>query len=68
MFTWQYLVKALYAGAITALGGVLAVMQVPGAEGITAASWVAIGLATLVSVGGVLGLQATPASVSTSVK
>ncbi len=65
---WQYLIKGLYAGAITFLGGVLAVLQVPGAEGITLASWVAIALTTLVSLGGVFGLQLAPASVSTSVK
>ena len=68
MFTWQYLIKALYSGLITVLGAVLAVMQVPGSEGITAASWIAITLATLISVGGVLGLQAQPATVSTSIK
>jgi hypothetical protein len=65
---WQYLIKGLYAGLITFLGALLAVLQVPGAEGITAASWVAIGLATAVSIGGVLGLQSAPATVSTSVK
>ena len=67
MFTIPYLIKALYAGAITFLGALLAVLQVPGAEGITQASWVAIGLATLVSVGGVLGFQAAPASVATGI-
>ena len=68
MFTWQYLIKALYSGLVTFLGSVLAVMQVPGAEGITGASWIAIGLATVLAIGGVLGLQSTPATVSTSVK
>jgi hypothetical protein len=68
MFTWQYLIKALYVGTVAFLGGVLAVMQVPEAVGITAASWVAIGLATVLAVGGTLGLQAAPASVSTSIK
>ena len=65
---WQYLIKGVYSGLIAFLGGVLAVLQVPGAEGITGASWVAIGLATVLAVGGVLGLQASPASVSISTK
>ena len=67
-WTWQYLIKALYSALVTFLGAVLAVMQVPNAEGITAASWIAIGLATLLAFGGVLGLQATPATVSTGIK
>jgi len=66
--TIPYAIKAVYAGAITFLGGLLAVLQVPGADGITSASWVAIGLATLVSVGGVLGLQAAPKTVATGIK
>ena len=66
--TWQYAIKGLYAGLITFLGALLAVLQVPGGEGVTLASWIAIALATAVSVGGVLGLQSAPATVSTSVK
>ena len=68
MFTWQYLVKAIYAALIAFLGGVSAVMQVPGAEGISSGSWVAIGLATVLAFGGVMGFQSMPASVSTGVK
>ncbi len=68
MLNRQYLIKAFYAGAITFLGGWLAVLQAPGAEGVAQASWVAIGLATLVSVGGVLGLQAAPKTVATGIK
>ena len=68
MFTWQYLIKAAYSALVTFLGAVLAVMQVPGAEGITAASWIAIGLATLLAFGGVFGLQVAPSSVATGVK
>ena len=68
MFTWQYLVKALYSAVVAFLGGVLAVLQVPGAEGITSASWVAIGLATFLAFGGVMGFQSAPATVSTGVK
>ena len=63
-----YAAKALYAGLVTALGGVLAVLQVPEAVGVTAASWVAIGLAKVIAIGGVFGLQNAPASVSTSTK
>lgn len=67
-WSWQYLIKALYSGLVTFLGAVLAVLQVPNAEGITQSSWVAIGLATVLAVGGVLGLQSAPASVATGVK
>ena len=66
--TFQYLTKAIYAGAVTFLGAWLAVLQVPGAEGVTQASWIAIALATLFAVGGVLGLQAAPATVATGIK
>lgn len=62
----QYYVKAVYAGLVAFLGALLAVLQV--GEGITAAAWVTIALATVLAVGGVLGLQAAPPSVSTSVK
>ena len=68
MFNIPYLIKALYAGAVAFLGALLAVLQVPEADGITAASWVAIGLATLFAVGGVLGLQSAPAKVATSIR
>lgn len=65
--TWQYLIKALYAGAVAFLGALLAVVNVPEANGVTLASWIAIGLATLFAVGGVLGLQAAPATVATGI-
>ena len=65
---WTYLIKAVYAGVVTFLGSLLAVLQVPEAVGVTSASWIAIALATVIAIGGVLGLQAAPASVSTSVK
>ena len=64
--TIQYLAKAFYAGAVTFLGAVLAVLQ--SSDVIETASWVAIALATLLSIGGVLGLQAAPASIATSTK
>jgi len=70
MMNWQYLVKAIYAAAVTFLGALLAAMQASPEIGfaLSPASWVTIALATLVSLGGVLGLQAAPASVATSVK
>ena len=64
--TIQYAAKAIYAGLVTFLGSLLAVMQ--SADVITGASWIAIALATVVAIGGVLGLQAAPARISTSVK
>ena len=63
--TYQYYVKAVYAGLVTFLGSLIAAMQAGGPD-VTA--WLVIVLATVVSLGGVLGLQAAPASVATSVK
>lgn len=67
----QYYVKAAYAGLVTALGAILTALQAVEGAGIGdlgTAAWVTIALATVVAVGGVLGLQAAPASVSTSVR
>lgn len=61
-----YAAKAIYAGTVTFLGAVLAVMQ--SADTITNASWIAIALATVVAVGGVLGLQQAPSKISTSTR
>jgi len=68
--TIQYAAKALYAGAVTFLGALLAAMQAAPEVGFTlsAASWVTIVLATVIAVGGVFQLQAAPATVSTSIK
>ena len=66
--TVQYFLKAAYAGIVTFLGSLLAVLQVPEAVGVTSASWIAIALATVIAIGGVLGLQAAPAKVATSIK
>ena len=69
--SFNYYVKAAYAGLITFLGAVLAALQaVPdiGFGDLSSAAWITIVLATLLSVGGVLGLQAAPASVATSVE
>ena len=60
-----YYVKAIYAGAVTFLGALIAAMQ---AGDLTTTAWLTIALATIISMGGVLGLQAAPASVATSIK
>ena len=65
-----YYVKAAYAGLVTALGSLLAALQaVEGIEigDLATPAWVTIILATVLAIGGVLGLQAAPAKVSTSV-
>ena len=67
----QYYVKAIYAGVIAFLGALLTALQVGediGFSDIGTAAWITIGLATVLAIGGVLGFQAAPASVSTSVK
>ncbi len=61
-----YAAKAIYAGAVTFLGSLLAVMQ--SADVISNSSWVAIALATVIAVGGVFGLQSAPATISTSTR
>ena len=67
----QYFVKAIYAGLITGFGSLLAALQVGedvGLSDLNTATWITVGLATLLAVGGVLGLQEAPAKVSTSVR
>jgi small basic protein len=65
-----YISKAIYAGVVTFLGALLAALQAAPEIGfaLTGASWVTIVLATIIAVGGVLGLQNAPATVATSVK
>ena len=64
-----YAAKAIYAGAVVFLGSVGAILVGDvGFDAITSGQWVTIALAVLVAVGGVFGLQAAPASVSTSVR
>jgi len=66
----QYFVKAVYAGIIAFLGGLLAALQAVEGTGIgdiTTAAWITIVLATVLAIGGVLGLQAAPASIAVSV-
>ncbi len=62
----QFYVKAIFAGAVAFLG-TLATALAESAE-VTAQQWVTIALATLIAFGGILGWQAAPASVSTSVR
>ncbi len=68
----QYFVKSVYAGLVTGLGALLAALQVGEADlglgDLGTATWITIGLATILAIGGVLGLQAAPARVSTSVR
>ena len=67
----QFYVKAIFAGLVTGLGSLLAALQADGGVEISdlgTASWITIVLAIVLAVGGVLGLQAAPASVSTSVR
>ena len=67
----QYYAKAAYAGVVTFLGALLAALQAGpdiGFGDLSSAAWITIVLATIISVGGVLGLQSAPANVSTSVK
>jgi hypothetical protein len=68
----NYYIKAAYAGLVTFLGSLLAALQAGtealGLGDLGTASWITIVLATIITVGGVLGLQAAPASISTSIK
>ena len=67
--TIPYAIKAVYAGAIAFIGGVAAIVVGDATIGtITDGQWVVIVLATVVAIGGVLGLQAAPASVATGIK
>lgn len=69
---FPYYIKALYAGVVSFLSGLLTALlgisEEAGIGDITTAGWVVIVLATLVAAGGILGLQAAPASVATSTK
>ncbi|RKZ81878.1 MAG: hypothetical protein DRQ39_11325 [Gammaproteobacteria bacterium] len=67
---WAYLTKAIYAATVTFLGALLAALQAAPDIGfaLSPASWITIVLATIVALGGVLGLQAAPAAVATGIK
>jgi len=68
--TWQYAAKAVYAAVVALLGGVATILVDPemGFGDIAAGQWMVIALATVVAFGGVLGLQAAPQTIATSVK
>ena len=67
----QYFAKAIVAGAIAFLGpiaGALALPEIVGFGDLTAGVWVAAVVALLLALGSILGLQAAPAKVSTSIR
>ena len=69
--TLPYWTKPLYAGIVAFLGSLLAALQAledGGIGDINTAAWITIALTTILAVGGVLGLQAAPAKVATSVR
>ena len=71
MFTWQYLVKAIYAGAVAFLGPIVTLLLADdqlGFADISTGVWMSAILFAIVAFGGVLGLQTAPATVSTSLK
>ena len=60
-----YYVKAIYAGTIAFLTGLgVAIAE----NGVSAPEGVGIALGVALAIGGILGLQAAPPTVSTSVK
>jgi hypothetical protein len=67
----QYYAKAIYSGLVAFLGSIgtaLLAVDDAGFGDLSTGVWVAAGVLGLVAGGGVLGWQAAPASVSTSVK
>ena len=62
----QFYVKAVFAGAVAFLGTLATALAE--SSSVTAQQWVTIALATLLAFGGILGWQAAPASISTSVR
>ena len=68
--TFAYATKAIYAALAVFLSSVGAILVGPdvGFGDIYAGQWVLIALAVLFAAGGVLGLQAAPAKISTSIK
>jgi len=62
----QFYVKAAFAGAVAFLGTLATALAE--SSTVTSQQWVTIVLATLIAFGGILGWQAAPASVSTSVR
>ena len=67
--TFSYFTKAIFAGLVTFLGAVNVLLNDGGIfKDITQGQWVGIVLATIVVVGGVLGLQEAPAKIATSIR
>ena len=67
----QYYVKSVYAGLVAFIGpisGALLMSDEIGFSDLSTGTWVAAGLLGLLASGGVLGWQAAPASLSTSVR
>jgi len=68
----QYYVKAVYAGLVGFLGSISAALLAAGdgagIDDLSLGVWVAAGLTGLLGLGGILGWQAAPASISTSVR
>jgi hypothetical protein len=70
MQSFQYYVKAIYAGLVAGLGSVATALAGTDATfgNISDGQWVAAAVLFLVGFGGILGWQSRPASVSTSIK
>ena len=69
--SWQYYVKALYAGVLAGLSSVSgALLAVPGTGlgDLSTGVYISAAVLGLAAFGGVLGWQAAPAAVSTSVR
>ncbi len=67
----QFYVKALYAAAVAFVGpisGALLLSDEIGFSDLSTGTWTAAGLLALIAFGGVLGWQAAPATVSSSVR
>ncbi len=67
----QYFVKGIYAAVVAFVGpisGALLLSDEVGFSDLSTGTWVAAGLLALVAFGGVTGLQAAPAAVSTSTR
>ena len=67
----QYYAKAVYAGVVYLIGSLTAALVAlgdgAGLGDLTTTAWLIILGGTVAAIGGVLGLQKAPASVSTSV-
>ena len=69
--TIQYLAKALYAGAVAFLGPIVTLLLADDKLGfgdVSLGVWGSALLFAIIAFGGVLGLQAAPATVATGIK